>query len=67
LALGAVADFGAQNSQYTTKVDVVFNVQLNTSPAIEPNPCYVLLFSVDILEKPGSNPRLADSCFTILY
>ena len=39
LALGAVADFGAQNCQYTTKVDARQNVQLTTSPAIEPNAC----------------------------
>jgi hypothetical protein len=39
LALGAVADFGAQNCQYTTKVDARYNVQLTTSPAIEPNAC----------------------------
>ena len=46
LALGAVADFGAQNCQYTTKVDARQNVHLTTSPAIEPNACYrlVLLF-----------------------
>jgi len=40
LALGAVANFGAQNCQYTTKVDARYNVQLTTSPAIEPNVCY---------------------------
>jgi len=40
LALGAVADFGAQNCQYTKKVDSRQNVQLTTSPAIEPNACY---------------------------
>ena len=34
LALGAVADFGAQNCQYTTIVDARQNVQLITSPAI---------------------------------
>jgi len=39
LALGAVADFGAQNCQYTTKVDARQNAQLTTSPAIEPNAC----------------------------
>jgi hypothetical protein len=39
LALGAVADFGAQNCQYTTKVDARWSVQLTTSPAIEPNAC----------------------------
>jgi len=39
LALGAVAGFGAQNCQYTTKVDARYNVQLTTSPAIEPNAC----------------------------
>jgi hypothetical protein len=38
-ALGAVADFGAQNCQHTTKVDARQNVQLTTSPAIEPNAC----------------------------
>jgi hypothetical protein len=37
LALGAVADFGAQNCQYTTNVDARYNVQLTTSPAIEPS------------------------------
>jgi len=37
--LGVVADFGAQNCQYTTKVDARLNVQLTTSPAIEPNTC----------------------------
>ena len=37
LELGAVADFEAQNCQYTTKVDARQNVQLTTSPAIEPN------------------------------
>jgi hypothetical protein len=40
LALGAVADFGAQNCQYTTKVDARQNVRLTTLPAIEPNACY---------------------------
>jgi len=40
LALGAVADFGALNCQYTTKVDARLSVQLTTSPAIEPNACY---------------------------
>src|SRR5690606_10963324 len=44
LALGAVADFGAQNCQYTTKVDARKNVQLTTSPAIEPNACCGLGF-----------------------
>jgi hypothetical protein len=39
LALGAVADFRAQNCQNTTKVDARLNVQLTTSPAIEPNAC----------------------------
>ncbi|OQB29344.1 MAG: hypothetical protein BWY08_01986 [Bacteroidetes bacterium ADurb.Bin174] len=39
LALGAVADFGVQNCQYTTKVDASKYVQLTTSPAIEPNAC----------------------------
>jgi len=46
LALGAVADFGAQNCQYTTKVDARQNVQLTTSPAIEPNACYSQWFFV---------------------
>ena|SRR5690554_1264671 len=40
LPLAAVADFGAQNCQCTTKVDARYNVQLTTSPAIEPNACY---------------------------
>jgi hypothetical protein len=40
LRLGVVADFGAQNCQYTTKVDARQNVQLTTSPAIEPNACW---------------------------
>jgi len=44
LALGAVADFGAQNCQYTTKVDASQNVQLTTSPATAPNACYGLVF-----------------------
>jgi hypothetical protein len=44
LALGAVADFGAQKCHYTTKVDPRQNVQLTTSPAIEPNACYVPFF-----------------------
>jgi hypothetical protein len=44
LALGAVADFGAQNCQYTTKVDARENVQLTTEPAIEPNACWLLCF-----------------------
>ena len=39
LALGAVAEFGAQNCQNTTEVDARQNVQLTTSPAIEPNAC----------------------------
>jgi hypothetical protein len=37
LALGVVADFGAENRQYTTKVDARENVQLTASPAIEPS------------------------------
>jgi len=50
LALGAVADFGAQNCQYTTKVDARLNVQLTTSPAIEPNACYrLVLFNLFLL------------------
>ena len=44
LALGAVADFGAQNCQYTTIVDAWQNIQLTTSSAIEPNACYGLGF-----------------------
>jgi hypothetical protein len=40
LALGAVADFGALNCQYTTNVDARQNVHLTTEPAIEPNACY---------------------------
>jgi hypothetical protein len=32
LALGAVADFEAQNCQYTTNVGARWNVQLTTSP-----------------------------------
>ncbi|MFZ1515923.1 MAG: hypothetical protein WAT21_11020, partial [Saprospiraceae bacterium] len=44
LALGAVAEFGAQNCQYTTKVDARQNVQLITLPAIEPNACWQLVF-----------------------
>jgi len=49
MALGAVADFGVQNCQYTTKVDARQNVQLTASPAIEPNACYglVLFFTVN--------------------
>jgi len=39
LALGAVADFGALNCQYTTKVDARQNFQLTKSPAIVPNAC----------------------------
>jgi hypothetical protein len=39
LALGAVADFGAQNCQNSIKVGGRYNVQLTTSPAIEPNVC----------------------------
>jgi len=37
LQLGEVADFGARNCQYTTKVDARKNVQLTTSPAISAN------------------------------
>jgi len=33
LAIGAVADFGAQNCQYTTKFDARYNVQLTTETA----------------------------------
>jgi hypothetical protein len=39
LSFGAVADFGAQNCHYTKKVDARQNIQLSTSPAIEPNAC----------------------------
>jgi hypothetical protein len=46
LALGAVADFGAQICQCTTKVDARHNVELTTKPAIEPNVCYLLFFSL---------------------
>jgi hypothetical protein len=46
LALGAVADFGAKYCQFTTKVDAMYNVQLTTSPAIEPNACYHQCFLV---------------------
>jgi hypothetical protein len=46
LALGAVADIGAQNCQYTTKVDARHNAQLTTSPAIEPNACYMPFFVI---------------------
>jgi hypothetical protein len=48
LALGAVADFGAQNFQYTTKVDARWNVQLTSSPAIEPNACYTPNYPSDL-------------------
>ena len=48
LALGAVADFGAQSCQYTTKVDAWKNVQLTTSPAIEPNACYGLVSILNV-------------------
>src|SRR5690606_28311285 len=44
LALGAVADFGTQNCQYTTKVDARQNVQLTTEPAFLQNRCYKLPF-----------------------
>ena len=46
LALGVVAEFGAQNYQYTTKVDARLNVQLTTEPAFLQNRCYAfaLLF-----------------------
>jgi hypothetical protein len=44
LALGAVADFGAQNYQYTTKVDARKNVQLTPTPAIEPNAFWWMVF-----------------------
>lgn len=40
LALGAVADFGVENRQFTTKADAMHNVELTTKPAIEPNACY---------------------------
>lgn len=44
-ALGAVADFGAKNCQYTTKADARCNVELTTKTAIEPNACYQQLFN----------------------
>jgi len=44
LALGAVADFGALNCHSTTKADERQNVQLTTSPTIEPNACYMPAF-----------------------
>jgi len=37
LAIGEVADFGAQNCENSTKFDARQNVQLSTTPAIEPN------------------------------
>jgi len=43
VALGAVADFVAQNCQATSKADARHNVQLTTKPAIEPNVCYALV------------------------
>jgi hypothetical protein len=39
-----VADFGAKNFQPTTTADARHNVQLTTSPAIEPNACYSQCF-----------------------
>jgi len=42
-ALGAVADFGAENYQVTTKADARHNVELTTKTAIEPNACYALV------------------------
>jgi hypothetical protein len=39
-ALGAVADFGARNCQFTTKAYARHKAQLTTKPAIEPNACY---------------------------
>ena len=42
--LGLCVVGGAQNCQYTTKVDARENVQLTTSPAIEPNACWWLCF-----------------------
>src|SRR5690606_6731352 len=51
LALGAVADFEAQNCQHTTKVDARQNVQLTTEPAIEPNACYWLVFCLSSLSS----------------
>src|SRR5690554_6221433 len=56
LALGAVADFGAQNCQYTTKVDARQNVQLTTEPAIEPNACCKLAFCP---------PSLSSCCISV--
>mgnify|MGYP003478766717 CR=1 FL=1 len=43
-ALGAVADFGAKSCQVTTKADAMYNVELSTITAIEPNACYMLIF-----------------------
>jgi|GEM_PF-1202717 hypothetical protein len=39
LALGAVADFGTEICQYTTKVDARKNVQLTPEPAFLQNRC----------------------------
>lgn len=44
LALGAVADFGVENRQFTTKADAMHNVELTTKTAIEPNACYRLFY-----------------------
>ena len=52
-ALGAVADFGAQNCQYTTNVDARYNVQLTTSPAIAAKRllCAALLFYMSVCQS----------------
>ena len=46
LQIGEEADFEALNCQPSTKVVTRQNVQLTTTPAIEPNACYAfaLLF-----------------------
>jgi hypothetical protein len=50
LALGAVADFGALNCQYTTKVDARWNIQLTTLTTIFANCCcaFGFLFKIYI-------------------
>jgi hypothetical protein len=63
LALGAVANFGAQNCQPSTKVDAGKNVQLNTSPAIVSNACYASLFSLSSLYF---NPQIEKVLFVWL-
>lgn len=44
LRLCEEADFGAQNCQYTTKVDARHYLQLTTSPTIDLNACYQPFF-----------------------